>query len=96
MADSERLDQLEKLVESNARAIEALSNESRLDREEWKKDREEWKKDRRLSFDLLARLASSQANFWETQADYYRRLEDIEERQATMVEILDRITRQAS
>jgi hypothetical protein len=36
--------------------------------------------------------SASQANFWETQADYYGRLEEVEDRQAKMVEILDRLT----
>ena len=85
MSDSERLDKLEKIVESNARAIEALANERQ-------KDREEWKKDRKQMYEWMARLSASQANFWEMQADYYRRLEDMEDRQAMMLEILNRLT----
>lgn len=36
----------------------------------------------------MSRLSSSQANFWELQADYYRPLEKVEDRQAKIEEIL--------
>ncbi|NES82951.1 MAG: hypothetical protein F6K10_16960 [Moorea sp. SIO2B7] len=85
MSDSERLDKLEKIVESNARAIETLANE-------WQKDREEAKKYRKQMYEWMARLSASQANFWEMQADYYRHLKDVEDRQAMMLEILNRVT----
>jgi hypothetical protein len=44
-------------------------------------------------YEWMSRLSASQANFWETQADYYRRLEEGEDRQATMLEILNRLTK---
>jgi hypothetical protein len=86
-----RLDRLEKIVESNARAIQALSNEWQKERENWQKEREEWRKDRRQVYEWMSRLSASQANFWETQADYYRRLEDLEDRQALILDILNRL-----
>ncbi len=107
MSESNRMDRLEALAEtlleglrevkqitdSNARSIEALSSTLAEEKQERKKDREEWKKDRKQMYEWMARLSASQANFWETQADYYRRLEDVEDRQATMIEILNRLTR---
>jgi uncharacterized coiled-coil protein SlyX len=79
----ERIDRLEKIVESNARSIEALSNSiTEL--------KQEWQKDRRGIYELLARLTRSQADFYETQSDFYRRFDQIDERQAKIVEILDR------
>ena len=56
MSDSERIDKLEKIVESNARAIEALANE-------WQKDREEWKKDRKQMYEWMARLGRISGKF---------------------------------
>ncbi len=91
----ERLDRIESLVEkigqqvdSNARAIEDLANE-------WQKDREEWQKDRNRLYDVMTRVASAQATFWEIQGDYYRRLEEVDKRQADIIEILKRLTEKA-
>jgi hypothetical protein len=99
-------EELKQLIASNAKSIQALTSsltelkqewqkdreEQQKDREEQQKDREEWKKDRRQMYEWMSRLSASQANFWETQADYYRRLEEVEDRQATMLEILNRLT----
>ena len=52
--------------------------------------KEEAQKDRRGIYQLLSRLARSQADFYETQSDFYRRFDEIDERQARMIEILDR------
>jgi leucyl aminopeptidase (aminopeptidase T) len=86
-------EELKQLIISNAKASQALSSSLNELQQEWEKDRLEWKKDRKQMYEWLARLSASQANFWETQADYYRRLEDVEERQATMLEILNRLTK---
>ncbi len=70
-----------KLVESNARAIEALAS-----------DRQEMY---RLMANLAssqANLASAQANLASAQADFYRRLEQTDKRQADIVEILKLLT----
>ena len=64
----------------HAKAIEALTT-SMNDM------KEEWQKDRRGIYQLLARLTRSQADFYETQSDFYRRFD---ERQVRMLEILDR------
>lgn len=85
-------EELRQLIASNAKAIEALSHSFIESQKEWQKDREEWQKDRKQMYEWMARLSTSQANFWEIQADYYRRLEDVEDRQAKMLEILDRVT----
>lgn len=79
-------EELKQLIASNTKTIQALSdNMAQL--------KEEWKKDRKQMYEWMSRLSSSQANFWELQADYYRRLEHVEDRQAKLEEILDRLTR---
>lgn len=85
MTEESRLDRLEKIVESNARSLEALANE-------WQKDREEWQKDRNRLYEAMSRVAAAQATFWEIQGDYYRRLEEVDKRQADIIEILKRLT----
>ena len=78
-------EELKNLISSNAKAIQALSHSlTEL--------KEEWKKDRKQMYEWMSRLSASQANFWESQADYYRRLEEVEERNAKIIEILDRLT----
>lgn len=42
--------------------------------------------------DAMSLIGAAQASFWEVQADYYRRLEEMDERQATLIEILNRVT----
>lgn len=67
--------ELKQLVESNARAIEALtSNVSELAR------------DRQELYQLIANLASA-------QADFYRRLSQTDQRQGEIVEILKILTK---
>jgi chromosome segregation ATPase len=83
-------EELRQLIASNAKAIEALTasvNEMRAGINDVK---EEWQKDRRGIYELLARLTRSQADFYETQSDFYRRFDEIDARQARMLEILDR------
>ena len=87
-------EELKQLIASNAKAIEALSagisemkagiNNMKLGIDDLK---EEWQKDRRGIYQLLARLTRSQADFYETQSDFYRRFN---KRQVRMLEILDR------
>lgn len=78
-------EELRQLISSNAKAIQALSHSlTEL--------KEEWKKDRKQMYEWMSRLSASQANFWESQADYYHRLEEMEDRNAKIVEILDRLT----
>ncbi|MBZ8179801.1 hypothetical protein [Oscillatoria salina] len=86
-------DDLKQLIASNAKSIQALTTSLNELKQEWQKDREEWQKDRKQIYQWMSRLSASQANFWETQADYYRRLEDVEDRQAIMLEILNRVTK---
>lgn len=76
-------EELKQLIASNAKAIEALTTSMN-------EMKEEWQKDRRGIYQLLARLTRSQADFYETQSDFYRRFDEIDERQARMIEILDR------
>jgi flagellar capping protein FliD len=73
-------DEIKNLIASNAKAIEALThNVSELER------------DRKGIYALLGRIARAQADFYATQADFYERFDRLEERQARMTEILDRL-----
>ena len=76
-------EELKQLIASNAKAIEALTASI-------SEMKQEWQKDRRGIYELLARLTRSQADFYETQSDFYRRFDEIDERQSRMLEILDR------
>ena len=76
-------EELKQLIASNAKAIEALTSSIA-------ESKQEWQKDRRGIYELLARLTRSQADFYETQSDLYRRFDEIDERQARMLEILAR------
>ena len=77
----DRLARIEKIVESNAKSIQALSDAVA-------QDRKEWAQDRRRVFEWMARLAAAQADFYEVQADYVRHIETIEDR---LTEIRDRL-----
>nr|WP_107666727.1 hypothetical protein [Cyanothece sp. BG0011] len=76
---------LKKLIESNARAIEALTDN-------FASFQKEWQKDRKGIYQLLGQLTRSMSDFYEVQSDFYRRFDQIEERQAKMTEILDRLS----
>ncbi len=83
-------EELKKLIASNAKAIEALTTEISEFRVGIDELKQEWQKDRRGIYDLLANLTHSQADFYETQSDFYRRFDERDERQVRMLEILDR------
>lgn len=72
----EGLAQIKHRTDSNTRSIEALTLEGRIARN-------------RLD-EVMSRLAA-QATFWDIQEDYYQRLEQIDERQARMIELLNRL-----
>ncbi len=76
---------LKKLIESNARAIEALTDN-------FASFQQEWQKDRKGIYQLLGQLTRSMSDFYEVQSDFYRRFDQIEERQAKMTEILERLS----
>ena len=76
-------EELKKLISSNAKAIEALTKSI-------SEMKQEGQKYRRGIYDLLARLTRAQADFYETQSDFYRRFEERNERQTRMLGILDR------
>ena len=71
---------LKNLIASNAKAIQALTNSV-----------VELQKERRGIYELLGRMARAQSDFYATQADFYERFDRLEERQARMTEILDRL-----
>ncbi len=66
-------EELKKLIESNAKAIQALADRAT-------RDRKEWKRDRRQIFEWMSRLAAAQADFYESQADIDERLAEILDR----------------
>ena len=87
---------LKKLIESNAKSIQALTDtmtqdreERKKDREQWRQERKEWQQDRRRVFEWMSRLAAAQADFYEAQADYLHHIERIDDR---LAEILERLT----
>ncbi|GFE70082.1 hypothetical protein [Chroococcus sp. FPU101] len=82
-------DRLEKLVESNAKSIQALSDAVARDCEAFNQERKEWAQDRRRVFEWMARLAAAQADFYEMQADHLSHLDRIDDR---LTDILDRLT----
>jgi flagellar capping protein FliD len=105
-ADSNRLDRIETLLsqtvelirsvgqrtDSNARAIEALTNDVRTYQQEAQRDRA------RL-YQTMAELATAQANFYSQQSALYNRLEEsdtrqneLSRRQGEIVEILKILT----
>jgi hypothetical protein len=62
---------LKKLIESNARAIEALTDN-------FASFQQEWQKDRRGIYQLLGQLTRSMSDFYEVQSDFYRRFDQRE------------------
>ncbi|GBF79824.1 hypothetical protein [Aphanothece sacrum] len=77
--NEDRLARIEKIVESNAKSIQALSDAVAQDRKEWARDRHH-------IFDWMSRLAAAQRDFYEVQSDYIRHIETIEDRLATILE----------
>jgi flagellar capping protein FliD len=84
-------DELRNLIASNAKAIEALTHYLSQEREERQQRETVWEKDRRRIYDLLGLITRAQSDFYATQADFYERFDRLEERQARMTEILDRL-----
>ncbi|CCI05164.1 MAG: hypothetical protein ACKPGT_16045 [Microcystis sp.] len=82
----DRLERIERIVESNACAIQALADAVASDREERKQEK-------KGLYDYLARIASAQSDFYETQADFYRHLERMDDRHAQMIEIIRQINK---
>ncbi|TVQ42598.1 MAG: hypothetical protein EA365_14490 [Gloeocapsa sp. DLM2.Bin57] len=83
-------EELQKLVESNSKSIQALTDAITADREELKQFKRQWRQDRRPVFEWMSRLAAAEADFYEAQAEHYNILEKIEEKQAQMPsQILD-------
>ncbi|MEG3439958.1 hypothetical protein V0288_22715 [Pannus brasiliensis CCIBt3594] len=85
-------EEIRQLIASNAKAIQALTVSISDMKQEWQKDREEWKKDRRGLYELLGRLTRSMSDFYEIQSDFYRRFDQIDERQEKMTRILKELT----
>lgn len=93
MNDSNRLDRIEAILEalaskqeefnnridSNAKAIEALTQDIRDDR------RRANEQIARL-YEQTVRVSAAQADFYEMQADFYRRIDAVEDRYAQMME----------
>lgn len=82
-------DELRKLIASNAKSIEALTNALASDGEERRKEQNQL-------YQYLGRLASAQSSFYEVQADYYHQLAALSERQTRTDEQIVKILRHLS
>lgn len=89
---AQEIDKIKQLINSNAKAIQALANESAEERKERQRNERRLFDAMAKMSDAIAMIGSAQASLWEIQADYYRRLEEMDERQAKMIEILDRLS----
>jgi hypothetical protein len=78
---SDRLDRIESLIESNAKSIEALTNQA-------SQDSALYRKDRAHVFEWMARLAAAQADFYEAQSDYLDHLQKIDNKLTAILEHL--------
>ena len=81
---NDRLDRIEALLEqigqrvdSNAKSIQALSDER-------KENERQLQRDRAHLYQEMANLSSSMANLSNAQADFYRRMNEMDERQETL------------
>jgi chromosome segregation ATPase len=95
---NDRLDRIEALLEqigqrvdSNAKSIQALSDERKENERQLQRDRAHlYQEMANLSSSManlsssMANLSSSMANLNNAQADFYRRLEQMDERQETL------------
>lgn len=77
----DRLDRLEKIVESNAKSIQALTDAVAADRNARSKEKEEKAREQAQLYQYLGRIAAAQSSFYEVQADYYHQLAALQERQ---------------
>jgi hypothetical protein len=79
---------LKKLVESKAKAIQALASTVAYE----KKERQ--KMDRAIAkmAETVSLIGAAQSNFWEIQADYYRRLKEMDERKGRILEIIEHLS----
>ncbi|GFE69285.1 hypothetical protein [Chroococcus sp. FPU101] len=77
----DRLERLEKIVESNAKSIQALSDAVAQDRQARSKEKEEKAREQAQLYQYLGRIAAAQSSFYEVQADYYHQLAILAERQ---------------
>lgn len=84
-------DEIKNLIASNAKAIEKLTYGACQEREERHQREIILEKDRRKLYALLGLLTRAQSDFYAIQADFYERFDRLEERQARMTEILDRL-----
>lgn len=82
---TDSLKETKAIANSNAKAIQALSDAVT-------RDREKAERDRARLYEAMARMSAAQSHFWQIQEDYYLRLEEIDKRQAKTAEILDRIS----
>lgn len=76
---------LKKLIESNAKAIEALTNQVN-----------DSQKEKHQLYHYLGRIAAAQSNMYEAQSDYYHQLasfqEQLTKQQSQIIKILNRLS----
>lgn len=93
-------ERLQELIESNAKAIQALTEESREEFIELRQliksnskaiqafTDESTRQTARL-FEAMSRMAAAQSHFWQIQEDYYRQLSDLDRQQGRTIENLN-------
>ena len=79
-------EELKQLIQSNAKAIEALTASMAADKAERRKAYQQWEKDRNQLYQYMSRIAAAQSNFYEVQSDYYHQLATLSEKQTTFEE----------
>ena len=96
---------LERLIESNAKAIQVLAEESRQTKQLIESNAraiqsyadESQRQIARLGEAMahmtgaMARMAAAQSHFWQIQEDYYRKLSDLDAQQRRTIQILNRL-----
>ncbi|MEG3436302.1 hypothetical protein V0288_04150 [Pannus brasiliensis CCIBt3594] len=80
---SQNLQETRAIANSNAKSIQALSDNLA-------ESKKEWERDRQGLYQLLGQLTRSMSDFYRVQSDDYNRSDKIEKREARMNEILDR------
>ena len=86
--------ELQNLITSNAKAIQAISEALAAEREQRRKIESKWDKERSQLYQYLGRIASAQSSFYEVQADYYQQLALMSDRQIQLEERQTKIEEQ--
>ncbi len=80
------ISEIQDLIASNAKTIQAISESLASEKEERQKKALEWEKDRNKLYQYLGRIAAAQSNFYELQGDYYQQLAILSDKHAEIEE----------